>query len=144
MAEFPTPAQRQAVAARAGSVCEYCRSPARYGVQSFECEHINPLSQGGATTLDNLAYACGGCNRSKAARTNAPDPEDGSRTSLFHPRTQDWDDHFAWSDDFTLIIGLTAVGRATVDALHLNRPGVVNLRKVLLGIGEHPPKSDYD
>jgi len=89
--------------------------------------------------LDNLAYACGGCNRSKAARTEAPDPEDGSPTSLFHPRTQDWADHFAWSDDFTLIIGLTAVGRSTVAALHLNRPGVVNLRRVLVAVGQHPP-----
>ena len=28
--------------------CEYCRCPERYAVQSFECEHIIPLSQGGA------------------------------------------------------------------------------------------------
>ena len=143
MAELPTPAQRQAVAARAGGVCEYCHSPARYGVQSFECEHIIPLSQGGATTPDNLAYACGGCNRSKAVRTSASDPEDGTLTPLFHPREQRWSDHFAWNDDFTLMIGLTAVGRATVEALHLNRPGVVNLRKVLLTIGEHPPTPDH-
>ena len=90
MAELPTPAQRQTVAARAGGVCEYCRSPARYGVQSFECEHIIPLSQGGATTLDNLAYACGGCNRSKAVRISAPDPEDGNLTPLYHSTVVIW------------------------------------------------------
>ena len=38
-----------------------------------------------------------------------------------------------------LIVGRTAAGRATVDALHLNRPELVNLRRVLSIIGEHPP-----
>lgn len=144
MAEIPTVAQRQAVAARASHACEYCRSSERYGVQSFECEHIIPLSQGGDTTLENLAFACGGCNRCKAARTSAPDPVDGSMTPLFHPRTQAWNEHFAWNEDFTLIIGLTAVGRATVEALRLNRPGVVNLRKVLIPISAHPPTHEHD
>src|SRR5690606_9247604 len=107
---------RQAVEERAGGYCEYCRSPVKYGVQSFECEHIIPISQGGETTLDNLAFACGGCNRCKAARTVAGDPESGRIVPLFHPREQRWADHFAWNHDFTLIIGLTAKGRATGEA----------------------------
>ncbi len=49
--------------------------------------------------------------------------------------------HFAWSDDFTLLIGLTPTGRATVGALLLNRDGVVNLRRLLYLNGEHPPKT---
>jgi hypothetical protein len=48
-------------------------------------------------------------------------------------------DHFAWSDDFTLVIGLTPTGRATVEKLQLNRSGLVNLRRVLRAVGEHPP-----
>jgi hypothetical protein len=36
--------------------------------------------------------------------------------------------------------GLTATGRATVAALQLNRPGVVNLREALYRIGQHPPE----
>lgn len=139
MADSPTAAQRQAVAARARYVCEYCRCPERYAVQSFECEHIVPLSLGGATVLENLAYACGGCNRAKAAQTFATDPEMGESVQLLHPRAQAWSDHFAWNYDFTLMIGLTATGRATVEALRLNRPGVVNLRRALLAIAEHPP-----
>jgi len=59
---------------------------------------------------------------------------------LFHPREQSWDEHFAWNEDFTLILGLTPTGRATIEALHLNRSGLVNLRRVLYAIGEHPPK----
>lgn len=141
MSDVPTVRQRAEVARRARGHCEYCRSPVKYGVQSFECEHIVPVSQGGQTILDNLAYACGGCNRIKSARTEAADPDSGKITPLFHPRQQTWEEHFVWNADFTLVIGLTAVGRATVAALRLNRPGVVNLRQVLLGVGEHPPAS---
>ena len=36
---------------------------------------------------------------------------------------------------------LTPIGRATVDKLQLNRPGVVNLRAILRDAGEHPPRS---
>lgn len=37
--------------------------------------------------------------------------------SLYHPRLQQWGEYFAWNDDFTLVIGLTPTGRATVEAL---------------------------
>jgi hypothetical protein len=50
-----------------------------------------------------------------------------------------WDKHFAWSEDTTLVISLTAIGRATVILLKLNRPGVVHLRQVLKVVGKHPP-----
>lgn len=43
-----------------------------------------------------------------------------------------------WSDDETLIIGLTPIGRATIVKLELNREGVVNLRELLHAIGKHP------
>jgi len=58
---------------------------------------------------------------------------------LYHPRRDRWDTHFAWSDDFTLIVGLTPTGRATEATLFLNRDGVVNLRRLIYTIGEHPP-----
>jgi hypothetical protein len=63
----------------------------------------------------------------------------GQRVPLYHPRRDRWDAHFAWSDDFTLMIGLTPIGRATVETLQLNRDGVVNLRHLLYTIGQHPP-----
>ena len=37
-----------------------------------------------------------------------------------------------------LIAGRTMAGRATVEALRLNRPALVNLRRALLAIGKHP------
>jgi hypothetical protein len=69
----------------------------------------------------------------------APDPVSGEIVPLYHPRRDRWESHFAWSDDFTLIVGLTPSGRATVTTLLLNREGVVNLRRLLYVIGEHPP-----
>jgi HNH endonuclease len=119
--------------------CEYCKSQARFATQSFSTEHIIPGHLGGETTLDNLALACQGCNNHKYTKTEARDPVSDKGVSLYHPRQQRWHDHFAWSDDFTLLIGLTPVGRATIEALHLNREELVNLRRVLYAMGEHPP-----
>jgi hypothetical protein len=59
-----------------------------------------------------------------------------------HPRRQCWAEHFAWSADFTRIEGNTPIGRATIEVLHLNRTGVVNLRRVLVAGGLHPPPED--
>jgi hypothetical protein len=59
---------------------------------------------------------------------------------LYHPRQRTRTEHFAWNEDYSRVIGLTPTGRATVETLHLNRPGVVNLRRVLFFVGMHPPE----
>ena len=130
---------RKAVVARARGCCEYCRSQERFATQAFSIEHIQPQSRGGKTTLDNLALAYQGCNNHKYTKTEERDPLGGKIVPLYNPRQQGWSSHFAWSEDCTLIIGLTATGRATAEALQLNREGVVNLRRVLYSMGEHPP-----
>jgi hypothetical protein len=130
---------KQQVFERAAGCCEYCRCQARFAMQSFSVEHIIPVSRGGATTLDNLALACQGCNNHKYARLTGRDPVSSESTALFHPRQNRWRDHFVWNEDFIVMIGLTPVGRATVEALQLNREGVVNLRRILYAMGEHPP-----
>ncbi len=134
-----TPELRQRVAERAHGCCEYCWSQVRYATQTFSVEHILARARGGMTVLDNLALACQGCNNHKYDKTEAVDPASGQQVPRYHPRRDQWDEHFAWSDDFTLIIGLTPPGRATVATLLLNREGVVNLRHVLYERGEHPP-----
>lgn len=132
---------RSAVAARAGRCCEYCRSQERFAVQPFSVEHIEPRSRSGSDEDDNLAFACQGCNNHKYTRTTAIDPASGLEVPLFHPRRNRWAEHFAWCDDCSEMLGTTAIGRATVVALRLNRPGVVNLRSVLFSIGLHPPNA---
>ncbi|MCP4656859.1 MAG: HNH endonuclease, partial [bacterium] len=102
-------------------------------------EHIHPRIRGGNHGFDNLAFACLGCNGHKHAKTEAVDPVTGKLAPLFNPRRQKWKDHFGWSSDYTLVLGQSPTGRATVDALHLNRDGQVNLRHLLYAAGVHPP-----
>ena len=126
------------VADRAQWRCEYCRSPAAFSTQPFEVDHIVPRRKNGLTVPENLALSCG-CNSYKGDRTHARDPQTGRMVALFHPRRQRWMRHFDWNEDFTVIIGRTATGRATVVALQLNRPELRNLRQLLRPIGVHPP-----
>jgi hypothetical protein len=85
--------------------------------------------------LINLALACNGCNGSKWEFVVGFDRLTGATVSLFNPRIEEWKTHFMWSDDFSLIIGQTATGRATVDLLQLNREGLINIRKALFAFG---------
>ncbi|MEK8018087.1 MAG: HNH endonuclease [Candidatus Parabeggiatoa sp.] len=132
-------ALKNQVIERAQGNCEYCRSQARFATQAFSIEHITPQSKGGQTAFDNLALACQGCNNHKYNKTEATDPITTESVPLYHPRQQKWEIHFSWNDDFTLMIGITKIGRATVEALQLNREGLVNLRRVLYRVSEHPP-----
>lgn len=133
---------RRQVRARARGLCEYCRCPALFTNASYHCEHIQPRVAGGETTLDNLAWACPWCNAQKYTKTHASDPQTGRLMSLFNPRRQRWSRHFTWSEDFVRIEGRTATGRATVVTLHMNRPELLNIRRLLLTVGEHPPRAD--
>lgn len=108
-------------------------------MQPFSAEHIIPRSKKGATRLDNLAWACQGCNNHKYNRVSARDPVTGAIIALFHPRKQRWEDHFTWNEERVRILGVSPTGRATVAALHLNRLGLVNLRRALVVVREHPP-----
>lgn len=135
-------ALRAVVAARAGFCCEYCRSQERFAVQSFAVEHVEPRSRDGSDDPANLAFACQGCNNHKYTRTTAPDPATGAEVPLFDPCRQRWADHFTWNDDCSEVLGVTPTGRATAAALRLNRPGVVNLRRVLFAAALHPPPED--
>lgn len=130
---------RETVYRRAGGCCEYCLSQARFSTQPFSVEHVFPRSRGGKATARNLALACQGCNNHKYNKTRGTDSITGQESRLFNPRRDRWHEHFTWSEDCTTIIGLSPVGRATVEGLRLNRPGLLELRRVLFAVGEHPP-----
>ncbi len=140
MAERVTKRLRQAIESRARRRCEYCLSPLDITTDPYTVEHIVPTIHGGTTTLDNLALACSGCNGHKYDKRDGYDSVSEQRIPLYHPRLHLWYDHFAWSEDYTHLIGLTPTGRATLTTLHLNRPTVVNLRVVLILVGLHPPE----
>jgi hypothetical protein len=132
-------ALRRLVVDRACGYCEYCRSSGRFALESMEIEHIIPVSRGGETVAENLALACHGCNNHKQSRTEGIDPVSQQSISLYHPREMQWDEHFAWSEDTSIVVGLTATGKVTIMLLKLNREGAVNLRQILQTAGQHPP-----
>lgn len=127
------------VRADAGRRCGYCHSSEALMGMPLEIEHIIPKAAGGPTVRENLWLACHRCNEYKGALTHAPDPLTGDCIRLFNPRTQCWRDHFAWSPDGTLIVGLTPCGRATAEALRLNNEYVVEARRFWVEAGWHPP-----
>lgn len=131
---------RNLVSKRANFICEYCKCQENFSADSFSVEHIKPVALGGETVEQNLAYACLGCNSHKATKILAIDPISEIKVPLFNPRIQIWHEHFTWDKNFTEIIGLTSVGRATIEALKLNRKGVINLRWALFAVGKHPPE----
>ena len=142
MPRKPTEKLKSQVKERAKHICEYCKSQAAFFSQPFAIEHIKPFVEGGKTILSNLAFACQGCNGHKFTHTTGFDPVTRQKIELFNPRKQKWSDHFTWNDDFTLIIGKTPTGRASVETLQLNREGCINLRGALFAFGKHPLNED--
>ena len=123
-------------------LCEYCHAAEQWQYVRFTVDHVVPLSKGGVDSLDNLALACFHCNRRKSDYLVEIDPESGIEVPLFNPRRDCWSDHFIWSVDGLLIVGLTATGRATIAALLLNRDRVIQIRAADKEIGRHPPGND--
>lgn len=123
-----------------GPRCGYCRTSSAITGERHTIEHIIPTARGGSSEEDNLWISCRRCNGAKGTQIDALDPQTDQRVPLFNPRTQSWKDHFAWSGDGVLIIGLTPRGRATVIALQMNHPDIVNARRLWGSVGWHPPE----
>ncbi|HEY2839336.1 MAG TPA: HNH endonuclease [Pirellulales bacterium] len=127
-------ATRTRVIERGGRRCEYCgRRQEDSPLAPLQVEHVIPRKHGGSDEIDNLAAACIDCNLRKGSNLTGIDPETGVITPLLDPRRQAWSDHFRW--DRLEIVGLTAVGRATIRVLDLNSDDRMEVR--LWSI--HPP-----
>jgi hypothetical protein len=131
-------ALRDLVRKRANGYCEYCCADGDILI-TMHIEHIKPVAKDGQTDEGNLALACAICNQSKSEFETGIDPETNEEVALYNPRTQHWNDHFSWVDNFTRIIGKTSTGRATVNRLNMNRPKVVRARAIWLKGGWLPP-----
>lgn len=137
-----SPEIQRLVRQRANRLCEYCHTSEQWQYVRFTVDHVIPLAQGSSDDLDNLALACFHCNRKKADKLTALDPDSGEEVPLFNPRRDVWSEHFIWSSDRLFIVGLTPTGRASVDALELNRERVINIRAADRTVGRHPPSGD--
>jgi 5-methylcytosine-specific restriction endonuclease McrA len=131
--------KRQQLLHLSGRKCEYCLCLIDFIPDPYTIEHIIPIAKGGTNEVDNLAIACFGCNLFKQNKTTLFDIVTEQEVRLFNPRKNKWNEHFSWNDNFTEIIGTTAIGRVTVNQLKLNRTGLINIRKLLVLYGEHPP-----
>jgi hypothetical protein len=130
---------RERVAEQARHRCGYCLTSEQITGLSLEVDHLIPQILGGPTIEENLWLACSACNAFKGYRISALDPESGQTVRLFNPREQSWAEHFLWMDSGVRIAGRTAIGRATVNALHLNRLLLVRARQSWIKAGWHPP-----
>jgi hypothetical protein len=102
-------------------------------------EHIIPKAQGGTDADENLWLSCRLCNEAKGIQTEAIDPLTKNTVPLFNPRTQNWPDQFAWNEEGIYMIGKSASGRATIEALSLNTEFRIRARKLWVEVGWHPP-----
>jgi hypothetical protein len=126
---------RSAVADRARYRCEYCHYPEAASSTPLELDHVLPEAKDGATTLENLALSCRACNLHKHVKTEARDPLTGENEPLFHPRSQQWSEHFGLNIETAEIVGLTPAGRATVEALSMISHHAVATRRLLIRLG---------
>jgi HNH endonuclease len=133
---------RQQVRERANNRCEYCLSHQDYVMGRLQIDHIQPVAKGGTDTEQNLCLACELCNQYKWTQTEAIDPESEETVPLFHPRQQQWNEHFSWSEDGTEIHGKTGCGRATAEALRFNNSLATTVRRNWVKAGWHPPSID--
>lgn len=121
---------------RAGQRCEYCHFPRAFVVLPFELDHIIAKKHRGETVADNLALSCFYCNSYKGPNVAGIDPETNDHTPLFHPRRDAWEEHFRW--DGPELLGLTPVGRTTIDVLRINHPDAIAVRSSLIEEGSFP------
>ncbi|MEX2176893.1 MAG: HNH endonuclease signature motif containing protein [Pirellulaceae bacterium] len=131
---------RSALAAAARHRCGYCKTSELVTGAPLEVEHLAPRSRGGTSVEENLWLACRLCNAHKSDRIQARDPRTGQFAALFNPRRDDWSAHFRWSSDGLIVEGVTPQGRATVEALGINRPSLVVARRIWVAARWHPPQ----
>jgi hypothetical protein len=122
-------ATRGMVRNRAGQRCEYCQLKQQQSELMHHVEHIVAKQHGGSDDPSNLALACHRCNLHKGPNLSGVDPVTGQIEQLFHPRRDQWLEHFVW--DGVRIQGISAAGRATVHALKMNDPRRLELRNKL-------------
>lgn len=126
---------KQFVRKRANDCCEYCHLREQdSGRLPFHVDHVRSIQHRGLGTEENLCYSCSQCNLLKGPNLSSYDPLTNVLVRLFHPRQDRWEEHFRCEG--AIIVGITAMGRATVELLQMNSAKRVQLRRILM--------DDYD
>lgn len=127
-------ALRRQVTQRAHARCEYCRLHEDHAYFTHEIDHIYAEKHSGDTVETNLCLACMDCNRHKGSDLCSIDPQSGDIIALYHPRHNQWREHFHLADT-GIIEPLTATGRVTERVLRFNRSELVADRARLIRLG---------
>lgn len=136
MTTYIREALRRQVVARGNSRCEYCKLHQDDAFFTHEVDHIYAEKHGGQTSEENLCIACFDCNRHKGSNLCSIDPQTGDIVAIYHPRKDDWDQHFAIYKNGK-IQPLTAIGRVTERVLAFNRLELVAERARLIRLGKY-------
>ena len=127
---------RRLVVVRAERVCEYCLIAEEDTFLGCAVDHIVSEKHGGRTRADNLALACVFCNQAKGSDLGSVSLATGELVRFFNPRTDRWNDHFAFVRD--KIKPLSVIGEVTARILGFNVTERVLERKVLRRLGRYP------
>jgi len=87
----------QLIWTRAKGHCEYCQLSQDYDLFPFQIDHIIAQKHHGLTEESNLGLSCFNCNIHKGSNIAGMDSQTGGITRLFHPRTDQWEEHFEWN-----------------------------------------------
>jgi len=94
---------------------------------------------GGATSADNLCYACIFCNLQKGTDLGSINWETGELVRFFNPRRDLWKEHFQLKEAF--IQPITDIGNVTARILDFNNKERLQERQLLIEIAKYPPVS---
>jgi hypothetical protein len=134
MARWISVELRQAVGSRANFLCEYCLIHETDTFYGCEVDHIISLKHGGASELNNLAYACALCNRAKGSDIGSISTA-GEFTRFFNPRTDAWSKHFRLEG--ATIRSITTIGEATARIFGFNESARIHERDELIRFGKY-------
>jgi hypothetical protein len=127
---------RHAVAARANFLCEYCLIHKEDTVYGCQVDHIISLKHGRGTAVENLAYACAFCNRSKGSDIGLILWHSQEFIRFFNPRPDAWRDHFKLAR--AIIKPISNIGKVAAQILSFNNVDRVLERQTLIAIKRYP------
>jgi hypothetical protein len=104
--------------------CGYCGVREVDAGSQLTIDHFRPRTHQGTDSEDNLVYCCFACNHFKSDYWQTE-----QNRQLLHPRLDDLVSHYEITIDFTLI-GLTERGANHITVLHLNRPELIDYRRL--------------
>lgn len=121
------PELRATVRAAFGGRCGYCGVPETSVGGELEIDHFHPQAAGGGSEIENLVYACTTCNRFKGDYAPAGDAPESLR--LLHPSRDDVGAHITETAQGHLL-GVSARGWFHIHRIHLNRPLLIEMRRL--------------